>query len=216
MAIFDDNVRQQVKKEFEKLQNNVKLVVFTQELECQYCRENRMLVEEIAALSDKVTTKIYNFAIDKEKATAYRVDKIPAIVVEGDKDYGIRFYGIPAGYEFISLIEAIKIASARDSGLSSESKELLKKITEPVHIQVFITPTCPYCPGAVKLAHKSALENDFITADMIEAAEFPHLANKYNVFGVPKTIINEKIQFEGALPESAFVSQLMSTIKVMN
>jgi len=212
MAILDEHVHQQVKKEFENLQDNVKLVVFTQELECQYCRENRSMAEEIAALSDKVTTEVCNFVTDKEKVNKYKIDKIPAIVVEGAKDYGIRFYGIPAGYEFTSLIEAIKIVSARDSGLSSESKESLEKITEPVHIQVFVTPTCPYCPGAVKLAHKLALENDVITADMIESAEFPHLANKYNVFGVPKTIVNEKNQFEGALPESAFVSQVMGVM----
>ena len=212
MAILNEQVRQQVKKEFANLQDDVRLVVFTQELECQYCRENRSMAEEIAAISSKITTEVYNFITDKEKANAYKIDKIPAIVVEGVKDYGIRFYGIPAGYEFSSLIEAIKIVSKRDSGLSPESKKLLKRIDKPVHIQVFVTPTCPYCPMAVKLAHKLALESDFITADMIEAAEFPHLANKYNVFGVPKTVVNEKIQFEGALPEAAFVSQALSTI----
>ena len=212
MPLFDEKVREQVKKELGTLKEDVKLIVFTQELECQYCRENSAMAEELAALSDKITTEVYNFITDKEKVNEYRIDKIPAIVVEGAKDYGIRFYGIPAGYEFTSLLEAIKDVSARESGLSSQSKELLKKVTKPVHIQVFVTPTCPYCPAAVKLAHKLALENDFITGDMIEAAEFPHLTNKYNVFGVPKTIVNEEIQFEGALPEAAFVSQVIAAI----
>ncbi len=211
--MLPDNVKEEVKKEFEKLQNPVKLVVFTQELECQYCKENYQLALEVASLSDKISIEAYNFAIDKKKVEEYGIDKIPAIVVEGEKDYGIRFYGIPGGYEFSSLVEGIKIVGLRDSGLSEESKSSLKKIDKPIHIQVFITLTCPYCPRAVHTAHQLAMESDFIKADMIEAQEFPHLANKYNVYAVPKVVINEKVQFEGALPESAFLAQVMSALE---
>lgn len=209
MAILNDKVKEKVKKEFAGLKEEVKLVVFTQELECQYCRENRMLAEEVASLSEKISLEVYNFITDEEKAQEYNVDKIPAIVVMGEKDYGIRFYGLPGGYEFTSLMEAIKVVSARDSGLAPESRELVKKLTRPVHIQVFVTLTCPYCSQAVKLAHKLALESDLIRADMVESAEFPHLVSKYSVFAVPKVVINEKIQFEGALPEPAFLEQVM-------
>ncbi|RKY85781.1 glutaredoxin, partial [candidate division KSB1 bacterium] len=197
------------KKELAGLKEEVKLIVFTQELECQYCRENRILTEEVASLSDKIGIEVYNFAIDKEKVEEYKVDKIPAIVVMGEKDYGIRFYGLPGGYEFVSLIEAIKVVSARDSGLAPESRELVKKLARPVHIQVFVTLTCPYCSRAVELAHKLALESDLIRSDMVEAAEFPQLVNKYNVMAVPKIVINGEIQFEGALPEPAFLEQVM-------
>ena len=209
MAMLEDKVKDQVKKELAGLKEEVKLIVFTQELECQYCRENRILTEEVASLSDKIGIEVYNFAIDKEKVEEYKVDKIPAIVVMGEKDYGIRFYGLPGGYEFVSLIEAIKVVSARDSGLAPESRELVKKLTRPVHIQVFVTLTCPYCSRAVELAHKLALENDLIRSDMVEAAEFPQLVNKYNVMAVPKIVINGEIQFEGALPEPAFLEQVM-------
>ncbi|HDM78576.1 MAG TPA: glutaredoxin [Deltaproteobacteria bacterium] len=209
MAMLEDKVKDQVKKELAGLKEEVKLIVFTQELECQYCRENRILTEEVASLSDKIGIEVYNFAIDKEKVEEYKVDKIPAIVVMGEKDYGIRFYGLPGGYEFVSLIEAIKVVSARDSGLAPESRELVKKLTRPVHIQVFVTLTCPYCSRAVELAHKLALESDLIRSDMVEAAEFPQLVNKYNVMAVPKIVINGEIQFEGALPEPAFLEQVM-------
>ncbi|MCD6166442.1 glutaredoxin [candidate division KSB1 bacterium] len=209
MAMLEDKVKDQVKKELAGLKEEVKLIVFTQELECQYCRENRILAEEVASLSDKIGIEVYNFAIDKEKVEEYKVDKIPAIVVMGEKDYGIRFYGLPGGYEFVSLIEAIKVVSARDSGLAPESRELVKKLTRPVHIQVFVTLTCPYCSRAVELAHKLALESDLIRSDMVEAAEFPQLVNKYNVMAVPKIVINGEIQFEGALPEPAFLEQVM-------
>ena len=101
------------------------------------------------------------------------------------------------------------MVSAGESGLSAETKEKIKTINKPVHIQVFITPTCPYCPGAVILGHKVAFENDLITADMIEATEFPYLSNKYNVFAVPKIVINEDVQFEGALPEPVYVENVL-------
>ncbi|MGQ9599965.1 MAG: protein disulfide oxidoreductase [Anaerolineae bacterium] len=200
-----------------QLVNPVKLLVFTQTFECQFCAETRQIVEEVAALSDKITAEIYNFVVDKAVAESYGVDKIPAIAilrVEGDrdKDYGIRFYGIPSGYEFTSLIEDILDVSKGESGLQPKTKKAVAELTEPVHIQVFVTPTCPYCPQAVRLAHKLAIESELIRADMVEAIEFPHLANKYGVYGVPRTVINEKVHQEGAAPESLLLSKLLEAV----
>ena len=131
-----------LKQEFsEKLVDPVRLVMFTQELECQYCRETRQLVEEVAALSDKVEAEVYNFVVDAEKAREYEVDKIPAIAVVGAKDYGVRYFGIPSGYEFTSLIEDTIMVSQGNSGLSAATREAIAQIAKPVHIQVFVTPT---------------------------------------------------------------------------
>ncbi|MGQ9618926.1 MAG: protein disulfide oxidoreductase [Candidatus Aminicenantia bacterium] len=212
MGILKEKDKEVIKKEFAKLKNNVYLIVFTQELECEYCRETRELVEELATLSDKLKVEVYNFAIDKVKAEEYGIDKIPAIVVKGEKDYGIRFYGIPAGYEFTTLIEDIVDVSNGESGLLNQTKEKMKEIDKPVHIQVFVTPTCPYCPSAVRTAHKMAIENEFVKADMIEVIEFPHLAHKHGVMGVPKVVINDKISFEGALPEPHFLQNVLLAI----
>ena len=210
MAVLNDEVREQAKKVFSELKNRVKLVDFTQEVECRYCRENRMLAEELASTSDKIDVETFDFVKDKDKARGCRVNKIPAMLVVGEKDYGIKFYGLPAGYEFASLMEAIKIVSNGNSGLAPESKEMLKKLSHPAHIQVFVTLTCPYCPQAVRLAHKLAFESELIQADMVESSEFPHLVNKYGVFAVPKVIINESIQFEGTLPEKTFIERMLS------
>lgn len=117
------------------------------------------------------------------------------------------------GYEFASLIHAIKTVSSKSSALSTETKEQLKTMSKPVHIQVFITLTCPYCPIAVQLAHEMAMESTLITSDMVEATEFPHLTHKYNVAAVPKTVINETTEFEGALPESEFLKYVMEAGK---
>lgn len=209
MAILSEDVRNSLQKEFEELPAKVKLVVFTQEFECAHCRENTSLTQEVASLSDKLDIEVYNFALDKEVVERYGVDKIPAIVVEGGRDYGVRFYGVPAGYEFTSLLEAIKAVSAGESGLAPKTKETLAGLKEPLHLQVVVTPTCPYCPMAVQLAHRMAMESDIVRADMVEATEFPHLVHKYNVFGVPKTVVNEVVEFEGALPEPLFLAQVM-------
>ncbi len=143
MSLLSDEIKKEVQTELAGLKNEVKLIVFTQEMECEYCHENRTLAEEIASLSDKIKLEVYNFTLDKNKVEEYKIDKIPAVAICSGtgKDYGIRFYGIPAGYEFTSLIEAIRNVSLGESGLAEESKKELQKLNKPVHIQVFVTLT---------------------------------------------------------------------------
>ncbi|MBN1218163.1 MAG: thioredoxin family protein [Anaerolineae bacterium] len=218
MALLKDQDREHLKKEFETLADPVKVLVFTQERECQYCHETRMIAEEVAALSDKISVEVYDLVADKEVAEHYQIDKIPATVVmrggDAPKDYGIRYFGIPSGYEFSSLIEDIMMVSRDDSGLSDETKGILKGLTAPLHLQVFVTPTCPYCPGAVRLAHQLALESDLVRADMVEAIEFPHLSMKYQVQGVPRTVINETTHMEGMAPEHMLMDKVKQAIAV--
>ena len=132
---------------------------------------------------------------DKEIAEQYDIDKIPAVAIVADgedaKDYGIRLYGIPSGYEFSTLIADIVMVSSRESGLDDATKAYIQGLESPLHMQVFVTPTCPYCPQAVRLAHMMAMESDMVVGDMVEATEFPHLSQKYQVMGVPRTVINE-------------------------
>ncbi|MEM0149404.1 MAG: thioredoxin family protein, partial [Candidatus Micrarchaeaceae archaeon] len=99
--------------------------------------------------------------------------------------------------------------SAGKSRLSESTKTRLKSIDKPVDIKVFVTPTCPYCPKAVRMAHQFAMENKNIKASMIEATEFEEMSNAYGVMAVPKIVINDKASFEGALPEEAFLQQVM-------
>lgn len=214
MGLIKEAQQKQLKDIFKKLDGNVKLVYFTQEIECPFCIQARELLEEVASLSNnKISIEIYDFVADKDKVEKYKIDKIPATVVEGAKDYGVRFYGIPAGYEFTSLINSIMAVSNGKSGLSDETKETIKKLKEPTLIQVFITLTCPYCPKAVEMAHRLAIESDLITAEMVESSEFPLLVQKHNIMSVPRIIINDKIDFEGALPEKDFVDNLMKVME---
>lgn len=197
----------------EALAHDVKLLMFTQQHECAYCRETRELLEEIAALSDRLHLEVKDFQADADLAETHGIDKIPAIAVlrqdhGNEVDYGIRLYGIPSGYEFMSLLEAITLVGSGEHDLSPQTLQRLEKLDEPVHLQVFVTPTCPYCPRAVVLAHQLAFVSPLVRADMVEAIEFPHLSNKYGVMGVPRTVINEETHVEGAVPEPMLVARL--------
>ena len=200
---LDDKIKAELKTQLSVLTKNVKIVYFTQTLECQYCNETKQILTELSEVSDNLVLEVKNFVNDKDDAAKYGVAQIPATVLldENDKDYGIKFYGIPSGYEFASLLEDIKMLGTGKSGLSPELEAEIQKINSDIHMQVFVTPTCPYCPQAVVTAHKFAFVNDKIKGDMVEATEFPHLSQKYNVRGVPRTVINEDSFIEGAAPE---------------
>ena len=149
MPLLDDRVQKQVREALADLQQPVRLVMFTQReggaLECAYCGETRQLVEEIGKLSDRIAVDIRDFQADADLAGRYGVDKIPAIVMESagetPTDHGIRFYGIPSGYEFSSLIEDLRMLGRGDAGLAPPTRDTIAKITRPVRIQVFVTPT---------------------------------------------------------------------------
>lgn len=212
MSLIQESVKREIEEKLKTLPNSVRLVAFTQELDCQFCRENLHLAEEVAALSNKVKLEVYNFVLDKDKVEEFKVERVPALVVAGERDYGIRFYGVPAGYEFTSLVNAIQMVGSGDSGLKSKTKEQLAQIEQPVKIDVFITLSCPHCPRMVSLAHRFAVESEKITASGIDAEEFPVLANYYDVMAVPKTVLNQRHQFEGAVPEERLLEELLKVV----
>ncbi len=141
MPLISERERNEIRKILAEVQNPVKLINFTQTFECDTCHDTRTLLEELAGMSDKLSLEVYNFTLDKEKAAAYRIDKIPATVIESDGDYGIRFYGVPAGYEFASLLDAIILVSGHDSGLGTDARAVVASVREPLHLEVLVTPT---------------------------------------------------------------------------
>ena len=142
MPILSPRDQAAVRKEFERIGGPVKLVVFSQSLEAaELCQQNEELMREVAELSDQITVEVLNLAIDRERAEAYGVDQVPAIVVEGSRDYGIRFYGVPLGYEFSNLIDSIIVASTGEPVLSEDTLASLRALATDVDIKVFSTPT---------------------------------------------------------------------------
>jgi glutaredoxin-like protein len=223
MAILSERDRRKLQEIFRsRLVNPVRLVLFTQEQRlvwtpwnqpCQFCKETEQLVKELSEISPLIEAEVHDFERESELAEQYGVDKVPAIIVtDGNGRGNIRFFGIPAGLEFTTLIEDILMVSQGRTNLSDDVRAKIKAIDKPVHIQVFVTPTCPYCPRAVLTAHQFAMENPNIIADMVEATEFPELAERYGVFAVPKVVINNAVSFEGALPEHLFALYVLKAV----
>jgi glutaredoxin-like protein len=219
MPMLREADRQTLKSLFaEKLTGPVKLVLYTQRQSpiwvpgmpvCEFCEQTERLVREVAELSDQLALEIYDFVQEEAGARAQGIDKIPALVLVGARDYGVRFYGIPSGYEFGALVEAIIDVSRGATDLKPRLKEELARLDRDVHIQVFTTPTCPYCPRAVRVAHQMAVESEHVRADAVEITEFPQLASRYQVRGVPKVVLNDASGFEGAVPADVFVAHVL-------
>ncbi len=208
--MLTDHEKQRVREILAQLEHPVTLHYFTQEFECEPCRAEHELLNDLASVTDKLTLKVYDFQRDPEAAKRFDVDKIPALVLEGRRVYGVRFFGVPAGYEFGALLEDLLDVSRGTTSLSAATKTLLNTLITPIHVQVFVTPTCPYCPRAVRLAHQMAIESEKVRADMVSAVEFPHLAQRYGVMAVPKVVVNDgRVAFEGALPEPQFVELVL-------
>ncbi|MFO7769158.1 MAG: thioredoxin family protein [bacterium] len=210
MPFLDEKVQGEVREQLAELEEEVSLLLFTREEDCQFCDETAQLLREVADLSAKVNLEVRDLEESMEVAEHYQVDKVPALVVQGEQDHGIRFYGIPSGYEFGSLLEIIRLVSKDDPELGEEQRGKLASLEHPVHLQVFVTPTCPYCPRAVVAAQKMAMASEWVRADMVEASEFPELTQHYQVQGVPRTIMNEEHHIEGAVPEEHLLEWVLS------
>ena len=208
--LIDEKAKIELQPVLAMLVNPVKLIFFTQKNACPGCEAQEELLRDLTALSKKLELEVYDFVLNGDQVMNYRIDKIPATAVIGERDNGIRFYGLTAGYEFASLLEAVMMVSSGQSDLDPQLEELVKSIKTPVHMQVMVTLTCPYCPNMVHVAHQFAYLNENIRADMVEASEFPPIAQKYNVTGVPKTIINETRELVGMQPEEEFLRQVVA------
>jgi len=210
MSLIPDDQRERIRSELaEKLVSPVRVIMFTQEMECKFCADTKQLIYELARLNEKIQAEVHDFVADTQLAQEYGVDRIPAIIIRSEKNYGIKFFGFPYGYEFQTLMEALASVSNGQTNLSEQTKQKLREIKVPINIKVFTTLTCPHCPTAAAMAHKFAVENSLITAEAIDANEFSDMAMKYSVMGVPKVVINEKVEFVGAVPEDMFLEQVL-------
>jgi glutaredoxin-like protein len=187
----------------------VRLVFFEQSIGCDTCTPTRQLLEQLCDMSPYITIETFNLVLDTERAAQHGIDRVPAIVVCSPDRDRIRFYGAPFGHEVMSLLEAIRLTASGDSGLTEASRTRLAGLAKPVSLQVFFTPTCTSCPQMVNLANRLAIESAQITATAIDATEYPDLVRRYNVNGVPKTIINDALEIIGAATETDVVEAVV-------
>ena len=176
---------------------------------CELCEETRALLEDVASLSDRIALTVHEVRTESDLARETSVSRVPTLVLRGAARGVVRYLGIPAGLEFGTLLEDLAAVSLGTTTLNQESRTKLASLTKPVHVQVFVTPTCPYCPKVASLAHQAAVESGNVTADVVEISEFPDLAAQYQVRGVPKVVMNDTVELVGAQPEAAFVDAML-------
>jgi len=210
--LMDEKTRTELVEILSHIEEPVKLLLFTEKVQCPACRNQQELLEAVTALSDNLELEVFNSQQHQKELEQYNVDKFPATVPVGKKDHGIRFFGMTAGQEFASFLQTIMMISTGHSELAPELEALVRNIKEPVHIQVFVTLTCPYCPAMVHAAHQFAYVNDNIRSDMIEGSQFPELISQYQVESVPRTIINETTVLEGAHPEAILYLTILRAV----
>lgn len=212
MALLSESDRQTVRNHLAGIHHAVTLLFFTQTIGGpESAVVARQVLDEVVSLNDNVSLEEVNVILDKDRAALYGITHIPAVAILRDGKYTrMRFFGAPAGYEFMSLVEAVALAGGDESGLSDASRKLIvEHVSAPLDIQVFVTPTCPHCPRAVTLAHRMAIEHPLIRATCVEATEFMDLTRQYHVTGVPKTVVNGTIEILGAVPEDDFVRTVL-------
>jgi glutaredoxin-like protein len=205
--LLNQEVSEQIKDYLSPMKNNITLVLFT-EGDCQTCKETKQLLSEVSELSDKIT--VVEKELNSPEAKEYDITLTPSFVIlDADGVYqGVKFNGIPAGHEINSFLAALMDMSGHDFGFDDSIKARLSKINRKINIKVFVTLSCPHCPGAVTNAHRLAMSHPMIEGEMIEAQTFPDISNQFNVSGVPKIVIDGTRELVGNQPIEAFLKEL--------
>lgn len=177
-------------------------------LGCPTCEDTRRLVSALADLDpDRIRLEVVDVT---QASPGEEIIDVPCLTLgTPGEPHRVRFLGLPAGFEFGMVVEAIERLSAADVELAAETMDALAEVTEPIEILVFTTPTCRYCPAAVSLANRLALASPQITAVTVSANEFPQFASAFGVQGVPRTVVNRRGAFVGAVPEPVFIDAVL-------
>ncbi len=192
------------REELGRIKSPVEIVSFSMDDNCDLCPQGKEFLDELEKMAPTVKVRRYDLVRDREQAVAMGVDKVPAFLIPTGDGHRVRWYGLPMGMETKSFVNDLLLVDGAPPEVPDAVKDRATRISRPVHIQVFVTPTCPYCPRAAQLAHSLARLNPLVTADVIEANEFPTVSEVYGVSGVPKIVLNNLLQVEGMPQDDAF------------
>ena len=221
MPILQQRDREVVRRKLDvQLRRDVNLTLYTQGntglyipgRDCRSCDGARELAGELSDLSARVRLKVVDFYSESAEASRRGIERIPAFTVGAAKRDNVRFYGLPSGFEFAPLLDAIIAASGQQSSLQRATRKRLRSLKQDIHVQVFVTPGCQYSPSMAGMAYAMAMESPRVRADVVEIQEFPGVRSAYNVMGVPKTVINDRVQFTGAVPEEVLLRRFLQAV----
>lgn len=207
--IFSKELSDQLHSVLKNMKNPITIKLFVDGA-CEKCRETKQLLTETAILSEKITLIITELTDADEDLIHYDIKMTPSFIfLDKDNNYrGVKFNGMPAGHEINSFISAIMEMSGLEYAFREDILKRIANIKKPIDLKVFITLSCTQCPGAVQTAHRIAMLNSNVKAQMIDAQIFPEISEKFNVSGVPKIIINDKREFIGNQPIEIFLKEI--------
>ncbi len=207
---LNDDVRKMLGDILKDMVNDVQVKLYVDTLACDTCTETNQLLSEMSEVNDKIKYELIDVKGDKSVGAIHGVTMYPTVVVldQDGQDKGVRFYGIPAGHEINSLLAALVDMSGKELDLDQETIDAIKAIDTETDIKVFVTLTCPHCPGAVTKAHRIAMLNPYVKASMVEAQTFSQLSAQHNVSSVPKIVINDSHDFVGNQPMEVFLDTI--------
>jgi glutaredoxin-like protein len=214
MSLISEQDKEYLQEEFGRnLKRKVELLYFEEKgKESEYSLQTKELLKELVALNDNLSLTLKNC----EDAGAMESEGLylcPSIKVKSERSGFVNFYGIPAGHEFTSLIEAINDMGSDNLSLPDDVIKGLKEIDSPVDIKVFITHGCPYCPGAVRNAHQFSLVNEKIKGSMVDANYFDNLSRKHQVSSVPHIVVNDRSAFTGNMSPKMFLDKIKESLQ---
>ncbi|MCD6335283.1 MAG: thioredoxin [Candidatus Latescibacteria bacterium] len=214
--LIDAKTQDILRKKFEQeLRETVDVKVFTRSIltgneDPQYAQFSKDLVKELSEINPKIKGEF--LSLESEEAKEQHLSVSPTILIGKDLGYSIEYWGAPAGHEASAFFETISLVSQGESGLDTSSKGKLEGIDQPVLLETYITLSCPYCPQAVLLSHRMAIQvPGKITSRYIEAQEVMDRAREFSVSSVPQQVINEEMDSVtiGVQPEGTFVDQVL-------
>lgn len=209
MGLLSDSNARQVREMFAAMTRDVPVRLYTQKLGCQGCDDTERILDELAGLGDRLRLEKLNPLIDTSRGGEDGIERVPAIVIGEGR---ARFYGTPSGYEFTTLLTALVDAGSGEENLDPATTAFLSGLDRDLVMKVFVTPTCPYCPASAVLALRMAMACPRVKAEVVEANEFPEVSARYGVQGVPRTVVNDLLFAEGALPEASLVRALTAAL----
>jgi len=213
MQFFNEEATEQIKQKLSKMDKPVRFLLFVTEKDPKSTEVMESFLGEVSATNDKLSVEKIEVEKEKEKAKEFGIYAVPCFAVVAEENSKVLYYGMPLGHEFSTFLLDIVDISTGKPNIPGDLIKKVKEIDGPLHLQVFVSETCPHCPHAAKLAHDMAILNPKVQADVIDAAQFKPIAQAFRITSVPTTVVNKKIALRGAMPLDVLLHKIAESKK---